>query len=47
VNRHRLRILLITIAVLAPAALLAGCAGDHSPTVERDGRVMAPSVLPR
>jgi hypothetical protein len=38
---------LIAALALACGALLAGCKGDRSATVEPDGRVSMPIALPR
>ena len=39
--------LILSIVLVASGMLLAGCTGDRSPTVENDGRVTAPGILPR
>ena len=46
-RRPSVTMTLIALFALACGALLAGCKGDGSATVEPDGRVSAPITLPR
>ena len=46
-RRPTLTTLILPLALFAGVTLLPGCTGDHSPTVENDGRVTAPALLPR
>jgi hypothetical protein len=41
-----LKLFILSLAIVA-GITLSGCTGDHSPTVDPDGRVTAPNVLPR
>jgi hypothetical protein len=47
VRHPTLQTLVLSLALLTCGTLLPGCTGDHSPTVENDGRVSSSVVVPR